>query len=110
MHLGLIDGHLAVFVADPEIDVVDLVLGADDPKVSAGEIMAIVELPHRLVGVDELQLQLLAGLVILEFEYPLFFRLSVTAFCSTADISSQPRFVARCPGCSEAGIHHHGTG
>src|ERR1700674_5595433 len=70
VHLGLIDGHRAVLVADPKIDIVNLILGADDPKVGAGEVMAIVELPHRLMGVDELQLQLLAGLVVFELEHP----------------------------------------
>src|SRR6202789_353675 len=53
VHLGLVDGHLAVLVADPEIDVVDLVLGAGDSKIGAGEVVAVVELAHRLVGVDE---------------------------------------------------------
>ena len=67
MDLGLLDGHGAVLVADPEIDVVDLVLGADDTEIGAGEVVAVlVELAHRLVGVDELQIQHLAGLVVLE--------------------------------------------
>src|SRR5712664_1659728 len=73
VHLGLIDGHGAVLVADPKIDVVNLVLGADDPKVSAGEVMAVVELPHRLMGFDALELQLLAGLFIFELVYTAVF-------------------------------------
>ena len=53
--LGLIDGHGAVLVAHPEIDVVDLVLGAGDPEIGAGAVVAVVvELPHGLVGVDVL--------------------------------------------------------
>src|ERR1039457_4661307 len=70
VHLDLVHAHRAVFVADPKIDVVDLVLGAEHAKVGAGEEMAvIVELPNGLVGVDELQIQHFAGLVILEFEH-----------------------------------------
>src|ERR1700724_4458979 len=54
VHLRLIDRHLAVLVADPKIDVVYLIPGADHTKIGAGKVMAVVELPHRLVGVDEL--------------------------------------------------------
>src|SRR5437016_4122881 len=46
----------------------------------------------------------------LSLNTPWFFVASARAPCSTADITSQPRLVAMCPGCSEAGIHHQGTG
>src|SRR5450755_2240672 len=48
VYLGLVDGHGPVLVADPKVDVVDLILGADDAKVGAGKVMAVIELPHRL--------------------------------------------------------------
>jgi len=55
VHFCLIYGHLAVLVADPKVDVVNLILGANNTKVSTGKVMTvIVELPHRLVGVDKL--------------------------------------------------------
>ena len=71
VHFRLVHRHHAVLVADPEIDVVNLVLGADDAKIGTRKIVPIVvELAHRLMGVDELQVELLAGLVILDLEHP----------------------------------------
>src|ERR1700733_8643249 len=75
VHLHLVDAHLAVLVGDPEVDVVDLILGTDNAKVSAGKIVSvIVELPDRLVSIDKFQSQLLAGLVILELEHAIVLR------------------------------------
>src|ERR1022692_1031112 len=55
VYFRLIHGHLAVLVADPKVNIVNFILGADNTKVSAGKVMTvIVELPHRLVGVDKL--------------------------------------------------------
>src|SRR5262245_22898951 len=69
MHLDLGDLELAGFVINPEIDVVILVLAAGFAEVGAGEILAVLlQMTHRLVHLDELERNGLAGLVVLDHE------------------------------------------
>jgi hypothetical protein len=69
VHLDIVDFELASLLVHPEIDVVILVLAAGLAEVGAYEIFPLLfQVPHRLMDLDEVERQRLAGLVILDVE------------------------------------------
>src|SRR3990170_5044813 len=67
VHFDVGDLELAALVVQPEVDVVIFVLAAGLAEVGAGEILALLlQVPDRLVHLDEFKRDRLAGLVVLD--------------------------------------------
>src|SRR4029450_1030467 len=67
--LDIIDLELARLLVHPEIYIVVLVLAARLAEVGTHKVFALLlEVPHRLMDLDEVERQRLSGLVILDVE------------------------------------------